>query len=291
MINLEIIQNELEHYDGDIWNIMKERSKKYIARFIEKTKCRIKINEEKYILICPLGDEHLGSDGTDYELAEKHAKMIGNCEYALAFDASDTTDNFINSKILDAIISSSTTPKQQIKLFQTWLEFFKGNYILSISGNHQNWSKKVTGIDWLAEFMKKNNVIYNRDEMRIYIDLCGIEYCGLLRHKVRYNSVYNKTHGIKQVQRLDSSEIYDFAITAHLHTAAVEMTRNFGKPQLYMRTGTYKIVDPYAFELGYGRGYADFPCFIINPFEKSMTPFFHLETGIKVVEALNRKLK
>jgi hypothetical protein len=289
MIDLEIIQKELEHYDENIWEVMKDRSKKYIARFKEKSQCKINIKDEKYILICPLGDEHLGNDGTDYELAEKHAKLIGGCEYALAFDASDTTDNFINSKILEAIINASTTPKQQIKLFQTWLDFFNGHYILSISGNHSNWAKKKTGVDWLAEFMKKNKIIYNRDEIKIYINLNGIEYSGKLRHKMKHKSMYNATHGLKQNQRMYSEEIFDFMIAGHYHEASIEQTRNFGKPQIFIQTGTYKIIDTYSFELGYGRSYADFPCFILNPFEKSMIPFYHLEDGIKIVNLLNKE--
>lgn len=289
MINLNIIQNDMKDYDEDIWSSMKSRSKKYIEQFKEKSKCKMVIDEKKYILVCPTGDSHFGSDGTDYTLAEKDAKLIGNCDHAIAFGAGDTIDNFITGKILDAIINSSTTPKQQIKLLQQYLNFFNGKYILSISGNHENWSKKRTGVDWLNEFMEKNRIAFNQDEMRIYINLNGINYSGKLRHKVKYKSVYNKTHGLKQNQRLQSDEIFDFFISAHVHDAAVEITNNFGRSQLYLQTSSYKIVDPYSYELGYGFTQFNFPCFILNPFKKEMIPFYNLETGIQVVELLNKK--
>lgn len=290
MIPFEIIQQEMKDYDENIWQQMEERSELYIEHFKEKSKCTINFKEDKYILICPLGDQHLGHDGTAYKLAREHAQMIGNCEYAVAFDASDTTDNFINSKILEAIINSATTPKQQIKMLQTYIDFFNGHYILSVSGNHQNWSKKVTGVDWLAEFMKKNDIIYNRDELRIYINVNDQEYSGKLRHKMKNKSMYNKTHELKQNQRFYSDEVFDFLITGHYHEAAIEQSRTLGKVQTYIKTGTYTITDPHAYEIGFGFGYADMPCFILNPFVHELLPFYHIEDGIKVVELLNKEL-
>jgi hypothetical protein len=290
-INFKIIQKELEDYDRDIWNERKKKSKEYIEHFEEKSKCTIKIDESKYLLICPLGDEHLGHEGVDYEQAEKDAKEIGNCKYAFGIDASDSTDNFIKQKHLEAIISSDSTPKQQIKLLQQYTEFFNGHYILSISGNHSNWSKKLTGVDWLAEFMKKNNVVYNRDEIRIYIELNGIKYSGKLRHKMRNKSMYNKTHGLKQNQRFYSDEIFDFLIGAHYHEPAIEQSENFGRTQTFLQTGTYKKSDPYAYEEGYGIGKTNMPCMIFNPFEKEIIPSFNISTGIKLVNALNKELK
>ncbi|HEY0088241.1 MAG TPA: hypothetical protein VGB37_05320 [Candidatus Lokiarchaeia archaeon] len=289
-IDLQIIQKYLDDYDRDIWEERKKKSKEYIEHFIEKSKCTIKINEKKYILICPVGDEHLGHEGVNYEQAEIDAKLIGGCKYAIAIDASDSTDNFIKQKHLEAIISSDTNPKQQIKLLQQWCNFFNGHYILSVSGNHSNWSKKLIGIDWLAEFMKKNNAVYNRDEIRIYIELNGIQYSGKLRHKMNNKSMYNKTHGLKQNQRFYSEEIFDFIIGGHYHEAAIEQSRNFGKVQTFIQTGSYKIADPFAYECGYGLSYPDMPCFILNPFDKNIINLYNIKTGVHIVNALNKEL-
>ena len=135
--------------------------------------------------------------------------------------------------------------------------------------------------------MRKNKVIYNRDEIRIYINLNGIEYSGKLRHKMKNKSMYNKTHGLKQNQRFYSEEVFDFLIGAHYHEPAVELLRTLGRLQTYIQTGTYKIADPYAYEEGYGFSYADMPCFIIDPLIKNIIPLFHIEDGIKMVELLN----
>lgn len=287
MINFDIIQKDLKDYDVDVWGIMERKSRGYIEHFKEKSKCVLKFKDDHYVLLCPLGDQHIGSDATDYEKLRNDATMIGNCEYALALNVSDTIDNFINKKIFEAVINSSCTPKQEIKMMQQYFDLFQGKMIISISGNHENWSKKATGVDWLAEFMKKNRIIYNRDEIRIYIDLNGIEYSGKLRHKMKNKSMYNKTHGLKQNQRFNSEEIFDFIIAGHYHDPAIEISRNFGKIQLFIQTGTYKITDPYAYELGFGLGYPDMPCFIISPFDKKLIPCYDIKTGVELVELLN----
>jgi hypothetical protein len=287
MIDFEVVQKELKDYDENVFEKMEEKSAGYIEHFKEKSKCTLKIKDNDYVLICPIGDQHMGNDSTDYQMLRKDAEMIGNCEYAIAINASDTIDNFINAKILEAIINSSCTPKQEIKMMQQYFEMFKGKMIISISGNHENWSKKSTGIDWLAEFMKKNSIVYNRDEIRIYIEINGQKYSGKLRHKVKNKSMYNKTHGLKQNQRFYSEEIFDFIIGAHYHEAALEQSRNFGIVQTLIQTGTYKITDPYAYECGYGFSYPDMPCFIIDPFQHNIINLFSIENGIKVVNALN----
>ena len=102
--------------------------------------------------------------------------------------------------------------------------------------------------------------------------------------------MYNKSHGLKQNQRFFSEEIFDFLISGHRHEAVIEQSRNFGRVQIFIQTGTYKITDPFAYELGYGFSYSDMPCFILNPFEKQIIPFWNIETGIKTVELLNKSL-
>jgi hypothetical protein len=291
MIEFEIIQKALDDYDRNIWQDMKSKSIEYIEHFREKSKCIINFNKiNHYILIIFLADTHFGHDGVDYTEAEKQAKSIAGCPSAYGIDVGDSTDNFINPKILEAIINSDTTPKQQIKLFQTFIDMFDGHYVLAVSGNHNDWSKKATGVDWLAEFMKKNNIVYNRAQLKITFRLNNIDYSGKIRHKYKNKSMYNNSHGMQQNQRFNSSEIFDFFVGAHNHEGEIKTTRAFGQLQTYMQTGTFKIADPYAFDLGYEEGHPDMPGIILSPFEKRLIPVFDVETGILLVNALNKEL-
>lgn len=289
MISLEIIQKELEDYDADIWDEMKKKSTKYIEQFNEKSKVEIKIDKNCYILHVPIGDIHLGHEGVDYTTAEYHAKLCGSSEYVLAYNIGDSIDNFIKASILSAIINQTTTPVQQIKLLQQYLNFFNGTMVLMISGNHSDWSTKLTGLDWLEGFTQQNKIAYSPNEFNITFNLCGIVYKFKFRHKYKFSSHMNPTHKTKQMLR-NSEYIFDVGCVAHDHEVAMEMSYMYGEPKMHIRCGSYKVADPFAKEIGYNNSKSVLPCFITSPFEKKIIPFWDLKEGIKYVEFLNKEL-
>jgi hypothetical protein len=286
-IDLKIIQQQIEDYDENIWEEQKQKSKLYIEHFREKIKVRIE-SPNVYILHCPVGDLHIGHDGVDYEKAEYDAIKIGSCKYARAYNIGDSIDNFIKTSILEAIINATTTPKQQIKLLQQYIEFFNGNLLLMIGGNHDRWTKKVSGLDWLSPFTDKNNLLYAPDEFNIF--WCydsGVEYYFKMRHKYKYKSVYNVTHELKQMLRF-STKLFDVGITGHTHDVALEQVPMFGELKTFIKTGSYKITDPFNLECGYNEADPVFPCFVTSPFEKKITVFYNLDDGIFFVNEKNK---
>jgi len=289
MLNLKIIQKEIEDYDVNIYEECKKKSKLYIEHFQEKIKVSIQ-SENYYVLHCPIGDIHLGHDGVDYEKAENDAKKIGSCKFARAYNIGDSIDNFIKNKIIEAVISATTTPKQQIKLLQQYLGFFGGNMILMVGGNHCAWSRKVTGLDFLAKFCDENNLVYSPDEFNIFWKYdSGIEYYFKMRHKYKYKSVYNVTHELKQMLRF-SSKLFDVGVTGHTHDVALEQVPMYNELRTFIKTGSYKISDPFSLECGYNNAESVFPCFITSPFEKKITAFYDLDDGIFFVNKKNEEL-
>lgn len=288
MIDFNIVQEELKDYDEDIWKIKKERCKRYITKFQAKSNIKIESKSNCYILHCLLGDQHLGNDGTDMEKMEYDAKLIGNCEYAIAYNLGDSMDNFIKSKIIEALINANTTPKQQLKLFNQYIEFFKGKLKVLISGNHERWSKEVTGIDWLNNYCKTENIIYSPDEFKITFIHNEIEYKFLFRHKYKYNSVYNPSHSSKQMMRfLDNN--CDVYAKAHDHISSLEQSTWSGSDRVFISVGSYKIADVFSRKVGYPDSKSVMPCFITSPDKKYIIPFYFLEDGINYVNYLNEQ--
>jgi hypothetical protein len=430
---IKALQKELEDYDANIWEDCKKKSTLYIQHFKEKTKVLLKPQQDLYFLHCPVGDIHLGHDGVDYERAELDAKLIGSCSYARAYNIGDSIDNFIKGKILDAIISATTTPKQQIKLLSQYLEFFNGNLILMIGGNHSfiegtelltdngfkkiqditlndnvaqydieskeisyinplklhkhfesdfieiestqhkqivtlghdviykaekikaidligrmdldqrflpafpskyvyptgkirvekkllnnwaycvtvpkgalvtridgkiaisgncRWTKKVSGLDWLAPFTQEHGVMYSPDEFNVFFEYAsGIKYYFKLRHQYKYKSVYNITHSLKQMLRFsDTEDLFDVGVTGHDHNVALEQVPMFGSLRTFVKSGTYKVADPFALECGFPEGKSLFPCWVTSPREKCIVPFFYLQDGIDFVNMKNKEI-
>lgn len=290
-LNLEVIQKvyeEMEDYDKDIWSEKKVKNAEYIKHFNEKNK--IEINNKydgKYYLHVPIGDIHLGHAGTDMEKAEYHARLIGSCKYAIAYNIGDSIDNFIKASILSALINQNTTPKEQIKLFQQYLEFFNGNLVLIIGGNHDRWTKQVSGLDWLSPFCDKNKIAYSPDEFNITFKNDDIEYKFKFRHKYRFSSYMNPTHKSKQMLR-NSTYLFDVGCVAHDHDMAYEVSEMFGEYKLHIRCGSYKVADPFARELGYNNALPILPCFITSPKNKNIIPFLKLNDAIDYVNYLNK---
>lgn len=287
MFDIKIIQEEIDNHTDNIWGYQKKKAKNYIERFKLKSKIKIE-GGDKWYLHVPLADMHLGSDGVDYEKAEYHAKLIGDCHYALAYNIGDSIDNFIKTKIIGALINQAVTPKDQIKLLQTYFEFFKGHMVLMIGGNHDRWTKELSGLDWLSPFTKSNQVAYSPDMFNITFINNKIEYKFKFRHKFRFSSYMNPTHKAKQMLR-NSDYIFDVGCVAHDHEVAMAMDYMFGEPRLHIRCGTYKIADVFARSIGYNMGKSVLPCFITSPKEKNIVPFWDIEKAIDYVNYLNEE--
>ena len=288
-ITAEDIKHELEHYNENIWEIKKQRTKSYIERFKKKITRTLICNDKVYALHCLLGDQHLGNDGTDMEKMEYDAISIGNCEYARAYNIGDTTDNFIKLKIVEAMTNKNSNAKQELKLVEKYLTFFNGHLVLFISGNHEDWAKEMTGIDWLSQFYKQRKILYSRNQFRIIFKHCGIEYYFLFRHKYKYKSYMNPTHSPKQMMR--NLDMYcDVYAKAHDHISAIEQSTWSDIDRLFISCGSYKIADNYGLKEGFPEAKSIMPCFVTSPFEKKITAFYYLEDGIKYVNLMNKEL-
>ena len=287
MIEIEHIQAELDKIDINIWNELEEKSRRYIQYFNTNSITNIRVKEKKWLLICFVADTHFGNNGVDYQQARIDAQKIGSCTYAYAIGGGDYIDNFIRTKILEALIDQTTTPVQQIQLLKEYLEFFNNRMILLLGGNHDLWSKSVSGIDWLKTFADQNQIIYHPHQIITrFIFSDEVEYLIKIRHKFNMNSRYNKTHAVKQMLRF-GEELFDIGVICHHHDPSIEQTYELGEDRVFIRTGSYKIVDKFSLKCGYNMAKSIMPCVALNPDRREMATFFHLDHGINFVNNMN----
>jgi hypothetical protein len=289
MKDITIIQKEVSEYTSNSWDLKKQRCKEYIEHFEAKSKIKIISNKNVYQLHVPIGDNHLGNDGTDMETMEYHAKLCGSNENILAYNTGDSIDNFIKTSIIGALINQTSTPKEQIKLLQQYIEFFNGQLLLMIGGNHDRWTKQISGLDWLTPFTKSNEIVYSPDVFNINYQVNGIDYYFKFRHKYRFNSSYNPTHAVKQMLRF-SDHVFDVGCVAHNHEPAIEQLFMFNNPVIMIRCGSYKICDTFSREHGFNQSHAILPCFITSPIEKKLIAFWDIEEAIFYLNKKNEEL-
>jgi len=290
MTNSNLITKRKKNGARDVlsWVDMEKRSRQYIDKFQDIRYANIKFKKPAWYCLCFISDMHLGNEGVDYEQARIDAQSIGKNKYAYAVLGGDYIDNFISAKILEPLIQATTNPSQQLQLFEQYLMFFKQQIMLMVSGNHDDRSKHVTGLDILKTIAKQDNIIYSPHEFNFTLTNGKGQYKVCVRHKGKFNSIYNATHSVKQYRRL-GQHIFDIGAIGHNHNAALEDCYVQGEHFISVRMGSYKVCDSFSVSLGYPDAKPIFPCVIISPEEKKMVSMKHLDEALDFVNYKNGK--
>jgi len=268
-----------------LWEKLKEKSKTKIKEFKNNNQYKVSF-KSKYIGFAVLSDVHLGGEMVDYEQAEKDAKLIANTKDAYAIIGGDTTDNFINAKMVSALIESTTNIEQQIELYEYYISLFKGKVIGSILGNHNEWTKLKSGFNIFGYIDKKNRIFHAPYDLLLTFKLGKQDYKLYLRHKYRFKSSYNLTHAVKQMFRFSEYD-FDIGMLEHYHEPAFEKFMWKGKQRVAVANGTYKVADDYARKLGYGINPVIQHFIILHREKREIEVFDTIETGIKYLKFLN----
>ena len=218
-----------------------------------RDRARITFPDDKPVALVFISDIHFGARGTDYTAAFADAEIIANTNGMYGIFHGDGIDNFIPNKLAQARRGAPITLDEEWALFKIWLEKLGGKLIVAVAGNHDNWTRLLGGVDFLKGILPKR-VLYDRDELFVRVTLGGFEWKLLIRHKTRFNSVYNPLHGIKQTVRFHRHDP-DIAVAGHVHRGAVhEVWYHQGARRLAILTGTYKTEDEYARQEGFTSG-------------------------------------
>jgi len=241
----------------------------------------------KPIALAFISDIHFGSQGTDYVRAFADAEVVASTPGMYAVFHGDGIDNFIPGKLERARRSAPVTIDEEWELFKIWLEKISDKLVVAVSGNHDNWTRMLGGVDFLKGLLPAK-VLYDPDELCVRVSLGdSASWCVLIRHKTRFNSVYNPLHGIKQTVRFHSVDP-DIAVSGHVHKGAVyEVWYHQGIRRLAVLTGTYKREDEYARREGFvsGGGTGTAVVVILKP-DGSMIPIDDIETGAEILQRL-----
>ena len=221
-----------------------------------KEPIRIKIKESKPIAIGAISDEHIGGV-CEYDAMKETARIVKETEGFFSIHAGDGMDNHI--KIFSAVLASDMKPSKQLALYEHYLSMFGEESILCLlSGNHDLWTKKVAGIDCIKALAASKKILYHPEELRLIIELGDQEYRFLVRHKARFNSVFNKAHSHAQNWRLGDWN-FDVAIFAHTHSHVCSSFDGHGLPRWAMRPASFQVYSSYAEEEGF-HGTRDVRC-------------------------------
>lgn len=256
---------------------------------------RVEITSPLPIGVVLTSDWHLGSQGTDYELWEKHMNMIKNEPQAYMIPLGNTIDNFIWP---GGMWGQMENPDVQMEMVRQFAHDFKGKF-LGIVGSrcHEGWSEDKVNInpyeimftdeiDKGTPFLSKGGVINLKLKKDGQSE--GIDYTFGLVHKARFSSALNPTNPNKRIHDLRWPA--DIIAIAHNHIAEIDHTTRwegpFTKEVISLRTGTYKRDDDYSESEGFGKGQIGGQMVVLDPRSKSIIPFLHIADGMRYLQAI-----
>ena len=203
------------------------------------------------IAIFFVGDQHIGNPGTDVARMYREQEEMLETPGGYVILTGDLVDNYIVSKLQMENAKDELSVQKQWALAKDYVSRFGDRLIGVNSGNHDQWSTKLSGIDY-AQQITPDDVLYDADEIRATVTIGGSRSVNLwVRHKGRGSSIYNITHAQERAARFDSSQP-DVFVGAHIHQGAV--AREFildGKRKLAMMSSSYKVYDGYQRQEGF----------------------------------------
>ena len=291
VIHIDLPPEALAETPEDLWNAVKSCSATP-QKVAHNNKAKITIETDSPIGLVFLTDQHLGSAKADMARMEHDAKVIAETPGLYAVLGGDLIDNFIfGGKMLSTVLDAEVRIEKQWALAEHYLSMFGDKILAIVAGNHDNWTKRVAGIDYLHKLARKKRVLYDPHEWQLKFKVGKVMYNILLRHQARFNSSYNLTHVCKQLLRMGRyKDIPDVVVLGHHHTAALEYWIWGGRPRLAIRTGSYKLEDEFAVAHAFDTTQLHMaPTAVLYPDKFEMLGLPDIDTAAEFITAFQKK--
>ena len=259
----------------------------------------VKIDTAYPIAITHLGDLHLGSVYTNHREILRKIDQIKKTPNMYVVFMANLIDNAIPSQFPSNMLVNVIPPDRQVAVMRRLVQDLDrmGKVIGAVTSPcHEGWSWKHTGQDI-------NDLIFGYSGRKfpilengglLHIKVGNQPYIGALYHQVGpYESNFNETHALRQLNRLTLNMKADWVAGAHKHFAAAqevyEGTGKYRKLVVYIRTGTEKgtgkIHDQWAKERYGNTGEPTGQTVFLWPGHRKLAAECHFDTAVLAQEA------
>jgi hypothetical protein len=239
--------------------------------------------------VCYTGDWHLGGGGVDVRQLQRDIETIGTTDGLYAVGMGDYVDGVsIHSKAVSALYDPSAVGARGLQNSMALIVARKamGKWLAIIDGNHDAWSERHAAIGSTRDFAKALGAQYfHQGGGSIHLTVGTQHYNLAVRHNAPGHSRLNTTNAQRRMFDEWPDWINADAITlAHFHFNDMHQPSRKGGEVAYLRSGTYKLRDPYAANGGFTPEWG-VPMVILYPDRKEVFPVKgnKFETGLRIL--------
>lgn len=256
----------------------------------------------KPIALAFTGDWHFGSVGTDYDALYADLRKLEESKGLYVVGMGDYGDNYkanmgsAASGLYDAVVAS---PDDQQKGWYRLLERLQPKLLALILGCHLSWDFQKVGKDALQPVCEKlgtNSLgapIANMGYGGVLRVTVGDQkYTCLARHRVYSgDGGGNPSNAQRKMERdypIDTE--WDIIALAHKHFNDLHLPSVRGRPQVWLRSGSYKVRDRFGQQLNGYVGEPGIPIVILRPDRHEMLAFRgdQLDTALKALDLVRK---
>lgn len=242
-----------------------------VAKVISQRTAVLRIAADQPVAIALTSDWHIAPTGTDLRGLLEFADAVRQAPRTYCLAVGDLTDNPIKHKG-----GSVLQVADELRMLDLVVGRFAGRLAGMVSGNHDDWSKTLAGVDNLAALARRHRIHYAPDELLWQVeivdplDLTTITAVYYLhtRHQWRRGSALNPAHACWtwwQEEAANWPHHPDVLAIGHNHVSVVE-SRQFAERDVWaLRIGTWQIDSPYARQRGFARYRSTCPTVVLPP--------------------------
>lgn len=267
---------------------------------LEQNEGIITFSQKLPISIAFMGDLHFGSIYCENDEVVRKFNEIRDTPNMYVVFMSNLIENAIPSQFPSNMLNATLTPDKQVLGMRKMIEELngKGKVLGAVTSPcHEGWTWKHTGqdINQLIFGFEGRKFPILENGGRLTLKFPNVEYKGNLYHQVGpFESNFNKTHALKQLNRLNLQMSADFMAGAHRHVNAVETVfEGMGTDRrtvTYIRTGSEKGLNDLhdSFSIGkYGKtGEPSGPILTLYGDHRAMIGNADFDTGVLCHEAV-----
>lgn len=230
-----------------------KRAQSFRQKFsIKELQIEKRIESDSPIALTFISDPHLGSPYTDYDSFWADIERVRNNDNLWCVKGGDFSDKFMAQfKDKSAPVNQLAPAQQQLLAVEKIMEYIEDKIVAAIGGNHDRMDEKQTGISTEYFIHRGKSFAYMPHGGLIKLTVGETEYKILIKHHYRFGSslnLFNSHHRMLEVLAPDC----DIVVQEHEHNPGIESIEKFEFDQkrtvINIRTGTYKINDPYSLD-------------------------------------------